>query len=465
MKRVVLLTHLVGALLLAMPRVALAQNINHLLITEVQTGSTTSASEEFVEIFNPTDQAVDISKYKIEYYSAASDLSVPSRSIVLHGVLYPGKYYLVASSGYLTGTAYDAFSAGLSITGGHILLVSPDPTDITKDVVDDALGWGTALHPEGSAMVAPADGTSLARKQDDQGQYVDMEDNSQDFVQNASPNPTANNEAPVVTGQNTDLGSNPNQNPAPPESQQITSYPELALTELLPNPAPPDNDSTDEYVEIYNPNAEPLDLAGYKIQTGKSYSYSYVFSEGTIAAGKYEAFMVSETGLLLANSGGKARLIDPSGKVVSETAAYDSAGDGQAWALVDGQWAWTTTPTPNEANILTAVLAKEGSSKSTTSPKTTSKKTTTPKSASTKKATTTKKSSKVAGATTGNSGGSTSGSEEVVAPIHPGLLAGVSVLALGYAAYEYRHDVANKIYQLRRYRAARREARKAAPGR
>ena len=49
--------------------------------------------------------------------------------------------------------------------------------------------------------------------------------------------------------------------------------------------------------------------------------------------------------------------------------------------------------------------------------------------------------------------------EEPAATIHPLVLAGVGGSAVAYAAYEYRHDMANRLEQFRRYFRVRREAR------
>jgi hypothetical protein len=451
------ITNLVGVLLIMLPNTAVADSTSSILITQIQTGTTSSASQEFIELFNTSGQNVDVSSYKLEYYSASSDLSTPSRSIQLHGVLHSKKYYLVASTGYLSSQAYDSFSAGLSSTGGHILLVSPDASDATKDVVHDKVGWGSALHPEGAAVAAADSDSVLLRKQDDNSNYIDTDDNSADFA-SAVPNPRTDNIAPESEPTTTD---NTNQQTddeiiQPPAANLLP----IAITELLPNPALPASDSTDEYVELYNPNAEPIDLDGYKLQTGNSFSYSHTFEGETIPANSYVAFKVSLTGALLANSGGKARLIDPAGRVISETAAYENAKDGQAWALVDGEWVWTTTPTPNDANILVAVLGSTSSSTKAKSTKTKTAKKVAPK-ASTKKVATSKKNAAIPGVTAPDNN---DGDGSAPTSIHPGILAGVSALALGYAAYEYRHDMANKIYQLRRYRAARRAARASAKG-
>ncbi len=463
MKRLRAITGVVGIMLLLLPAHSFSlPAMGGIMIVELQTGTTDSLSQEFVELYNDGVANVDVSKYKLEYYSATSGFVTPSRSIPLHGTLYSGKHYLVASTGYLVDKAYDSFSGGFAKTGGHVQLVSPDPSDATKLVVHDLLGWGSAIHPETEAASAPTENASLDRKKDETGRYLDTDNNLNDFAINPTPLPLADNVAPPGTPDapsDTTNDASEDEELALPTSQLLP----LQITELLPNPAPPASDSTDEYVEIYNPNAEAVDLDGYKLQTGNSYSYSYTFTSGTIGPESYNGFLVTETGTLLANISGKARLIDPNGQIISETESYEDAADGLAWALLSAGWLWTTTPTFGAVNIL-SVPAVKAAAVLTVKPKVTKASTTKPKAvkaASTKKTTTAKKSAasdqstapKVA-VTTGEPAG-----------LHPAVLAGVSALAVGYAGYEYRHDVANRIYQFRRYRASRRDARKSASGR
>src|SRR5687768_4863109 len=72
----------------------------HVLISEIQTASNESASEEFVELYNPLDTKVDVTDWRLEYRSAAGD-SWTSKA-TLAGEIEPRSFYLVSSSGYLT---------------------------------------------------------------------------------------------------------------------------------------------------------------------------------------------------------------------------------------------------------------------------------------------------------------------------------------------------------------------------
>lgn len=451
------------------------------LIVELQTGSTTSASEEFIELYNTSDRDIDISTWRLEYFSAAAaDFSSPSRTVQLHGTIGTGKHYLIASNNYLTDKANESFAATLAKTGGHVRLVSPDTLQPAQVIVRDLIGWGTATHPENAAAEAPSEGTSLQRKTDTEGHFIDTDNNANDFAINNVPTPefsTSDDEVPEdppeeappqPTEPEEPVDPLPPDDPTPPRDEEVPIDTPTVLTpprisELLPNPASPATDAEDEYIELYNPNPEPLDLEGFTLQTGNSYSYSFTFTTEVLSAQGYKAFYVSETGVLLSNSSSRARLIDPSGQIISEAVAYEDAGDGEAWAWDGLTWQWTTTPTPDAANIITSPLVL-GATGSKTSAKSAAKKTTAKKASTTKPKTssakTTKKSSAAERATYEEPA-----TTNQPTPLHPAVLAGVGTLALLYAAYEYRHDVANKVFEFKRYRAARRAARQEVKGR
>jgi hypothetical protein len=217
------------------------------------------------------------------------------------------------------------------------------------------------------------------------------------------------------------------------------------LNELLPNPTGSGTDSTDEFIELYNSNDVTFDLSGFMLESGTTTKHKFTFPAGTVLKPKsFTAFYATATGLALSNSGGQVQLLDPLGNVISQTDAYSTAKDGEAWALADGIWYWTLKPTPNEQNAVDQTDSAAGSTAASTSSST--------------------RSGTVQGATTGSSGDSATATGNVadvaqVTPIHPWTLALVVFLALLYGLYEYRHDVANRLYQLRKYREARRISR------
>lgn len=227
------------------------------------------------------------------------------------------------------------------------------------------------------------------------------------------------------------------------------------ITELFPNPASPASDANDEFIELYNPNTQTIDLTGYTLQSGNTFSYSYIFTTDSLGPGEYKAFLITQTGNILSNTSGQARLLDSSGAVVAQTNAYDTADDGDTWAFINGAWQWTSTPTPSAENILTLPVLKVASTATTT------KKSTSKKAAASKKAST----AKVAAAKTKKPAAVAADRSvyedptETIAPVHPGILVSVGLITLLYAAYEYRYDVVNRYQQVRRYREVRRAAR------
>lgn len=207
------------------------------------------------------------------------------------------------------------------------------------------------------------------------------------------------------------------------------------ISEVLPNPAIPQTDAEDEFVELYNSNNKAFDLSGFMLQVGTTTVHKYTFPDGTsIEPHQFSAFYSSDTNLSLSNSDGQVKFLDPGGNVLGQTDEYTGAKDNYAWINVGGLWQWTTTPTPNATNILTT----PPQSKSTSSASSTGK---------VKAAKTSPASSSL--------GSSQPGSPSSI-QMHPLVLVGVGAAALIYALYEYRHDLGNFVYKLRRNREARR---------
>jgi large repetitive protein len=130
----------------------------------VRTGSSASAKEEWVELYNPCGNAVTLTGklvYRSDTNNGATDTStlatITSKSIAAGG------YFLIANSGY-TGAAdispFDSTSVGMADGGGGVGLRDGSNTLLTS------MGWGTAndTFQQGSAAAAEASGKSIARQ-------------------------------------------------------------------------------------------------------------------------------------------------------------------------------------------------------------------------------------------------------------------------------------------------------------
>lgn len=486
------------------------------VINEVQTGSLTSANEEFIEILNLGEDSVDVAGWHVEYKSATG--LTWSVKATLSGELYVGGKLVIASTGYLSTITASNFSAGLSKTGGNLRITSVNTND-GSIVTHDAVAWGNGNAGEGG-IAAPytVEGKSISRVVTVDGLVQDTNNNFLDFHIADTPTPDATNEAPTlpaVTSVNLldanetpslpessgdsqsvlglpNTASAPEQTvvaePAPPSAQPGPStegtdvqlpvpaknISNLLITELLPNPASPVTDSEGEFIEIYNGNDQEVSLRDYKLQSGLKSSYTYTIGDVAIASGTYKVFYSKDTQLSLSNTSSKARLVAPDGAVISESGVYTTAKDGMSWSFSDGQWLWTEQPTPGADNILfTAPDAKSATAAAVTSkvsPKTPATKTAVKKDVAPKVPKTTKTSTK-----TVKTPKSTASSKvravykdpakvDLKSPIHYGVLAGIGSITLLYAIYEYRTDFQNRLFQLRRYLAYRRGHRQATQG-
>ncbi|HEX9679571.1 MAG TPA: lamin tail domain-containing protein [Candidatus Saccharimonadales bacterium] len=409
-----------------------------LLITEVMTGSLSDASAEFVELYNPSHQLIDNQQttLKLQYLSATGTNWLTKTTLV--GELQPRGHYLIATDDLVENA--DIFTGlGLAASGGHLrlLLVS----DSIESVLDE-LAWGDAAQPQQLAAPAPDKGQSLKRRLNEDGHFIDTNNDFEDFSISLAPSPERAEpielDEPLPdlsggSGNHTSGGTTPNAGSPAAKGKFL----KVEITELMIDPDKPLTDADDEFVEIYNPNKTAVDLEDYVIETGAKFSYRFALPNISLKAGQYLAVYSIDSNLVLSNSTGAARLLDPAGNVVFETPTYTDAKPNITWANISGQWQWTGSPTPGAANQLLP-----------TGPES-------------------------AGASTGANGlsqgsvfaaGADGRNEyedpaETEAAMNTTVVAGVGSMALLYAGYEYRYDIGNRFHQLRRYLESRRQAR------
>jgi hypothetical protein len=173
--------------------------VGHLVISEVMTGGA-SASDEFIELYNPSaiEQALD--GLELVYITASG--ATVTRKAAWDGAasssLPPGAHLLLANeAGVYAAVADASYANGLAATGGSVALRAAGGSTAI-----DAVGWGTAAGTwlEGSPAPAPPSGSSLERLPggaDGSGQ--DTDDNASDFAILAVPDPQNRLAPPVPT--------------------------------------------------------------------------------------------------------------------------------------------------------------------------------------------------------------------------------------------------------------------------
>ena len=481
------------------------------LISEMQTGNVARA-DEFIELHNTGDQPIDLTGWQLRYITAevASVKTPQDPTAVIRlapSALLPAKGYYLLHAGSSTlpaGVIGQLYEALLPATGGSLVLLNPDQATCQL-ITEDAVAWGATDHLFGEGQALPAGQASAEdrlnqRYLDASGLYQDTGVNAVDFLASpaailpplaspGAPNTQLLPELPVAgSGKasqplplritNPDCAPPPAVEP-PPITPSPTSPPSIPeppakepevtpaatippgnaglmaplLSEFLPNPAPPATDKKDEFIELYNANDASFDLSGYALAVGPTAKRRYTIPAGTeLEPGTFMAFFSASTKLALANGSSQVRLFDPLGRELVVSDAYRAAKEGQAWVLADGKWRWTVKPTPGALNVISAPASKKVAKKNT-------------KAATITVRTTAAKGETVASRDVAEADQHAAAAATTTSPLHPGVLALIAASALLYGAYEYRHDLANKFYQFRSHRAARRAARQGAEGR
>lgn len=159
-----------------------------LVINEVRTGSSASAKEEWVELYNPCGNAITFSG-KLIYRSDTSTTDTSTLATIPSTTIAGGGYYLIANSGYSGSPAADiatfsSTSVGMADGGGGVAL-----RDNSNNILC-SMGWGTANNgfQQGSAAPTEGSGKSIARTPNG----ANTKHDSVDF-KSATPTPRAAN--------------------------------------------------------------------------------------------------------------------------------------------------------------------------------------------------------------------------------------------------------------------------------
>lgn len=205
-----------------------------LLLAEVVTGGA-SASDEYVEITNASEQPIDLAGYELAYVTSSG--GTVTRKAAWSGplVLDAGQHLLVANAlGRFAAAADATYAGGLAATGGALVLRPIGGAPV------DAVGWGDATNAfvEGSPASAPAPGQSIERRPGGAaGNGLDTNDNAADWFVQTDPIPQ-NLAAPAAPAPSPSPSAAPTATPTPAPSA-LPPSPSPSSAPPTPSPAPP----------------------------------------------------------------------------------------------------------------------------------------------------------------------------------------------------------------------------------
>lgn len=190
-----------------------------LVISELMTGGS-SASDEFVELYNAGPGNGSLAGLEVVYLSASGSTSSRKASWT-DGSVPPGGHLLLANAAGALATSADvAYSGGLSGSGGSLVLRSIGGAPL------DALGWGSATNAfvEGTPATAPPDESSVERRPGGAlGNGSDTNDNAADFLLQPVPRPENLGSPPVMPpGPTPTVTAGPSSGSVPPPPDVIS---------------------------------------------------------------------------------------------------------------------------------------------------------------------------------------------------------------------------------------------------
>jgi hypothetical protein len=135
------------------------------------------------------------------------------------------------------------------------------------------------------------------------------------------------------------------------ENPKTKSYPNLILSELLPNPS--GDEKNREFIEIYNPNKTEISLKYWTLRNA-SKTGAFTFSTDIVIK-PYSYFVIyrKDFNFALNNSNETVYLIAPNEKVTSSVSYTQSAKEDVSYNFEQdtNKWRWSKHLTPNKRNV------------------------------------------------------------------------------------------------------------------
>lgn len=259
-----------------------------------------SSGTDWVELYNSSDQEISLAGFRLQDNKGADE-----------EYIFPADTR-IASKSFLVLEKDTHFSFGISGDGDEITLLDTSYKTIDKITVPTL-----------------EDGQTFARETDGNGSWTTM--------------------AAGTKGKSNT--SEPDQEETPDQSQT-----DLLINEVMSAPL----DGEFDFIEIYNPTTEEVDISGFILQDDKGETEQYIIPQGTKIAPKgFICFTQAQAenpagsfGFGLSSKGDKVTFLDRESRLVDEikTPAME---DGQSYARTsDGASAWyiCSSPTKGQSN-------------------------------------------------------------------------------------------------------------------
>ena len=279
-----------------------------------------SQGKKYVEIYNPTNQDVNLAGWKIEYY--AGPVAKPVGKIFKDEVISANGFLVLSNDKMLAGAIKFDNNLGLAQNDGSVVLLRSDGS------IADIVGWGNNSKSAGSPIKG---GVKIVWRCFTDENIIDSKNN---FLSGKNLN---NQEVEPYSRPNC---KSPESKPEP--SKELNKCEGLKLSEIASN-------VDEQFIEIINSGEKTVITTGCKLRVGDSGVCENI-GDIELKPGEFLTIKIKNTKLKLPKTKGKVYLLDEAGSKI-DSAEYEKLAKSSSWSLIDDEWMQTFMITENSENI------------------------------------------------------------------------------------------------------------------
>lgn len=283
-----------------------------------------SQDKKYVEMYNPTNQNVNLAGWKIEYYAGSGAKTVGKN--FKDEVILANGFLVLSNDKMLAGAIKFDNNLGLAQNDGSVVLSRSDGS------VSDTVGWGNNSKSAGSPIKG---GVKIVWRCFIDGNIID----SKNFLSGKNLN---NQEVEPYSRPNCK-----NSEPKPKSSKELNKCEGLKLSEIASN-------VDEQFIEIINSGEKTVITTGCKLTVGDSGVRENI-GDIELKPGEFLTIKIKNTKLKLPKTKGKVYLLDEAGSKI-DSAEYEKLAKSSSWSLIDDEWMQTFMITENSENIFKEYL-------------------------------------------------------------------------------------------------------------
>lgn len=284
-----------------------------ILISEIMTSQTSASKNEFIELFNASNNDIDLTGYTLKKKTKSGSESALVSSAKFSGIIPSRGYFLISHPDYKTINADLAYSStSYSIADNNTVLLYNKEGNLI-----DKVGYGETTDFETSAATLPEADKSIERKVNN-NEMQDTDNNNNDFKISDSPSPQNTSSAKLLSSNSQEttgtIDTTTESSPTSGSSISNVIYRmgDVVINEFVSDPG----DEDTEWIELFNNSYKEIDLSGWIIEDGSGAKTNL---SGIVSVDNRFKVIENPAGKLN-NSGDIIILKDGTGKLIDQVA-------------------------------------------------------------------------------------------------------------------------------------------------